>query len=108
MPSLEGFFRLNLPDSSIYVGWRYPEAHSANFVVIQRSQEWLRLAVPEIGKRRTRARRKLGRYVVPVEICCEMITALVDQGDVAEANSSDPNSVCEAIAAVARRGLDIT
>ena len=28
-------FRLNLPDSSIFVGWRCPEAHSTNFVVIR-------------------------------------------------------------------------
>ncbi len=28
-------FRLNLPDSSIFVIWRCPEAHSAIFVVIQ-------------------------------------------------------------------------
>ncbi len=28
-------FRLSLPDSSIFVDWRCPEAHSANFVVIQ-------------------------------------------------------------------------
>jgi hypothetical protein len=28
-------FRLSLPDSSIFVGWRCPEAHSTNFVVIQ-------------------------------------------------------------------------
>ena len=28
-------FPLSLPDSSIFVGWRCPEAHSANSVVIQ-------------------------------------------------------------------------
>ena len=28
-------FRLSLPDSSIFVGWRCPEAHSANLVVIR-------------------------------------------------------------------------
>jgi hypothetical protein len=28
-------FRLSLPDSLIFVGWRCPEAHSANLVVIQ-------------------------------------------------------------------------
>ncbi len=29
-------------------------------------------------QRRHRARRKQGRFVVPVEVTCEMITALVD------------------------------
>ncbi len=59
-------------------------------------------------QRRHRARRKQGRFVVPVEVTCEMITALVDQGDVDEATSSDPNFVGEAITAAARRGLDLT
>ncbi len=58
--------------------------------------------------RRHRARRKQGRFVVPVEVTCEMVTALVDQGDVDEANSSDLDWVGEAIAAAARRGLDPT
>ncbi len=59
-------------------------------------------------QRRHRARRKRGRFVVPVEVTCEMITALVDQGDVDEANSSDVGCVGKAIAAAARRGLDLT
>ncbi len=59
-------------------------------------------------QRRHRARRKQGRFVVPVEVTCEMITALVDQGDVNEANSSDLDYVGEAIAAAARRDLDLT
>ncbi len=59
-------------------------------------------------QRRHRARRKQGRFVVPVEVCCEMITALVDQGDVDEANSSDLDCVGKAITAAARRGLDLT
>ncbi len=59
-------------------------------------------------QRRHRARRKLGRFVVPVEVTCEMIAALVDQGDVDEANSSDLDGVGEAIATAARRGLDLT
>ena len=57
---------------------------------------------------RHRARRKQGRFVVPVEVTCEMITALVDQGDVDEAYSSDLDCVGEAIAAAARRGLNLT
>ncbi len=59
-------------------------------------------------QRRHRARRKLGRFVVPVEVTCAMITALVDQGDVDEANSSNLDCVGEAIAAAARRELDLT
>ena len=58
-------------------------------------------------QRRHRARRKQGRFVVPVEVTGEMITALVEQGDVDEANSSDLDCVGEAIAAAARRGLDL-
>ena len=61
-----------------------------------------------LRQRRHRARRKLGRFVVSVEVTCEMITALVDQGDVDEANSSDLDCVGEAIAAAARKGLDLT
>ncbi len=59
-------------------------------------------------QRRHRARRKLGRFVVPVEVTCEMITALVDQDDVDEAKSSDLDCVGEAIATAARWGLDLT
>ncbi len=58
-------------------------------------------------QRRHRARRKQGRFVVPIEVSCEMITALVDQGDVDEANSSNLGCVGEAIAAAACRGLDL-
>ncbi len=59
-------------------------------------------------QRRHRARRKQGRFVVQVEVTCEMITALVDQGGVDEADSSDLDRVGEAIAAAARRGLELT
>ncbi len=59
-------------------------------------------------QRRHRVRRKQGRFVVPVEVTCELITALVDQGDVDEANSSDLDCVGKAITAAARRGLDLT
>jgi len=59
-------------------------------------------------QRRHRERRRHGVFVVPVEVTCEMITALVDQGDVDEANSSDLDYVGEAITAAARRGLDLT
>ncbi len=59
-------------------------------------------------QRRHRARRKLGRFVVPVEVTGEMVQALVDQGDVDEAHSSDLDCVGKAIAAAASRGLDLT
>ncbi len=59
-------------------------------------------------QRRHRARRKRGAFMAQVEVTGEMITALVDQGDVDEANSSDLDYVGEAITAAARRGLDLT
>ncbi len=59
-------------------------------------------------QRRQRARRKRGCFVVPVEVTCEMIQALVDQGDVDEANTSDLDYVGNAITAAARRGLNRT
>ena len=58
-----------------------------------------------VRQRRHRDRRKHGRFVVPVEVTCEMVQALVVQGDVDEANSSDLDCVGKAIAAAARRGL---
>ena len=59
-------------------------------------------------QRRFRERRRRGVFVVPVEVTGEMITALVEQGDMDEANSSDLDYVGEAIAAAARRDLDLT
>jgi hypothetical protein len=59
-------------------------------------------------QRRHRARRKRGRFVVQIEVTCEMITALVDQGDVDEAKSSNLDQVGEAVVAAARRGLELT
>ncbi len=46
--------------------------------------------------------------MVPVEVTGEMVEALVDRGDVDEVNSSDLDCVGKAIAAAARRGLDLT
>ncbi len=46
--------------------------------------------------------------MVPIEVTCEMAQALVDQGDMDEANSSDLDFVGKAITAAARRGLDLT
>ncbi len=50
-------------------------------------------------QRRHRARRKQGRFVVPIEVTCEMITALVGRGEVGEANSTDLDCVGKAITA---------
>ncbi len=58
-------------------------------------------------QRRHRARRKQGCFVVPVEVTSEMITALVNQGGVDEADSSDLERVGKAIAAATRRGLEL-
>ncbi len=59
-------------------------------------------------QRRHRARRKRGCFVVRVEVTGEMVEALVEQGDVDEPNSSNLDYVGKAIAAAARRGLDLT
>ncbi len=59
-------------------------------------------------QRRHRARRKRGCFMVLIEVTCEMVQALVDQGDLDEANSSDLDCVGKAIAAAARRGLNLT
>ena len=59
-------------------------------------------------QRRHRERRRHGVFVARVLVTCEMVQALVDQGDVDEANSSNLDCVGEAIAAAARRDLDLT
>jgi hypothetical protein len=49
-------FRLSLLDSTIFVGWRCPEAHSANFVVIQTHlSRRFYLGVDFLGLRRSRS-----------------------------------------------------
>ncbi len=59
-------------------------------------------------QRRHRERRRHGVFVVPVEVTGEIVEALVKRGDMDEANSNDLDYVGEAIAAAARRGLDLT
>ncbi len=59
-------------------------------------------------QRRHRERRRHGVFVVPVEVTGAMVEALVDQGDVDEANSSDldrdsPNGSLELLMMVAQR-----
>ncbi len=64
--------------------------------------------IPHGRQRRHRARRRRGSFVVPVEVTGEMVEALVDRGDVDDANSSDLDCVGKAITAAARRGLELT
>ncbi len=80
-------------------------------ITVMRNGDLSRAAAPTPAarrQRRHRARRKQGRFVVQVEVTCEMIAALVDQGGMDEPNSSNLDRVGEAIAAAARRGLDLT
>ncbi len=58
-------------------------------------------------QRRHRERRRHGVFVARVLVTCEMVQALVDQGDVDEANSTDLDCVGEAVTAAARRGLHL-
>ncbi len=59
-------------------------------------------------QRRHRERRRHGVFVARVLVSFEMLEALIDQGDVDEAKSSDLDCVGKAISAAARRGLDLT
>ncbi len=59
-------------------------------------------------QRRHRARRRAGIFVVLVEVTGELVEALCRRGDLDEANSSDLDHVGEAIAAAARRDLDLS
>ncbi len=59
-------------------------------------------------QRRHRERRRAGVFMVLVEVTGELVEALCRRGDVDEANSSNLDCVGEAIAAAARRGLDLT
>ena len=59
-------------------------------------------------QRRHRARRKQGCFVVPVEVTVEMIEVLCNRGDLDEADALDLDCIGKAIAAAARRGLDLT
>jgi len=59
-------------------------------------------------QRRFRERRLRGVFVAPVEVTGEIVEALVKRGDLDETGARDLDSVGEAIAAAARRGLDLT
>jgi hypothetical protein len=53
-------------------------------------------------QRRFRERRRRGAFVVPVEVNCDLIEALIKRGDLDEADAHDLGCVGEAIAAAAR------
>ncbi len=59
-------------------------------------------------QRRHRERRRAGIFVVPVQVTREMVEALCKRGDLDEADDLDVDCVGAAIAAAARRGLDVT
>ncbi len=59
-------------------------------------------------QRRFRERRRRGAFMVPVEVTCEMVEALIKHGNLDEADARDLDCVGEAIAAAARRGLNLT
>ncbi len=59
-------------------------------------------------QRRHRERRRAGIFVAPVQITCAMLEALFKRGDLCEADALDLDCVGEAIAAAARRDLDLT
>ena len=59
-------------------------------------------------QRRHRERRRAGIFVVPVQVTGEMVEALFKRGDLCEADAFDLDCVGKAIAAAARRDLDLT
>ncbi len=67
------------------------------------------VAIPDRERqRRFRERRRRGVFVVPVEVTGEIVEALVKRGDLDEAGARGLDCVGEAIAAAARRDLDLT
>ncbi len=58
-------------------------------------------------QRRHRERRRAGIFVVPVQVTYEIAEALIKRGDLDEADARDLDCVGKAIAAAARRGLDL-
>ena len=51
-----------------------------------------------------RERRRRGAFVVPVEVTCEMVEALIRHGDLDEGLAADHNEIGKSIAAAACRG----
>ena len=56
-------------------------------------------------QRRFRERRRRGAFMVPVEVTCEMVEALIKRGDLDEADARDLDCVGKVIAAAARECL---
>ncbi len=68
-----------------------------------------RLPIPDKERqRRHRERRRAGIFVAPVQITGQMVEALFKRGDLDEPGARNLDSVGEAIAAAARRDLDLT
>ncbi len=61
-----------------------------------------------VRQRRHRDRRRAGIFVAPVQVTGQMVEALFKRGDLCEADALNLDCVGEAIAAAARRGLDLT
>ncbi len=59
-------------------------------------------------QRRHRERRRAGIFVLPVQVIRDMVEALCMRGDLDVSDDLDLDCVGEAIAAAARRGLDLT
>ena len=59
-------------------------------------------------QRRHRERRRAGIFVAPVQVTGAMVEALFKRGDLCEADALNLDCVGEAIAAAARRDLDLT
>ncbi len=59
-------------------------------------------------QRRHRERRRRGVLVLPVQVPGQLVEALFKRGDLCEADALDLDCVGEAVAAAARRALDLT
>ena len=62
----------------------------------------------KVRQRQHRERRRAGVFVAPVQVTGQTVEALFKRGEICEANALDLDCVGEAIAAAARRGLDLT
>ena len=61
-----------------------------------------------LRQRRHRERRRAGIFMVPVQVSGAMVEAVIERGYLNEADAHDLDGIGEAIAAAARRGLDLT
>ncbi len=68
-----------------------------------------RVPIPDKERQcRHRERRRAGIFVAPVQVTGQMVEALFKRGDLCEADALDLDRVGKAIAAAARRDLDLT